>query len=112
MAMAREKADLPLPTSPPRTTRSPRRTPPPRILSRLGNPVAIVSGDSAPSATASARTRTCEIGEMSLLRAMRQDTARFARSARTDFLILQQLAPIGRAPNVHPDRAEDRKSVV
>ena len=41
-----------------------------RRLAKLGKPVAIVSVDWAPSATASARARTLESGEMSVLRAM------------------------------------------
>src|SRR5215469_4005741 len=63
--MPKASADLPLPTSPPRTTRPPVRSPPPSILSTVGNPVGTVSPAGAPSARASIRRNSCERGEMS-----------------------------------------------
>lgn len=64
-AIPKASADLPLPTSPPSTTRSPRRMPPPSQRSTLGKPVATVSPDGCPSEARSTRFMTREIGEMS-----------------------------------------------
>jgi len=50
-AMARPRADLPLPTSPQSTTRSCRRNPPPSVRSSEGNPVGTVSGAIPPGGT-------------------------------------------------------------
>src|ERR1051325_5815918 len=77
MAKARASADFPLATSPPSAIRSPRRKPPPSILSRLGKPQLTVSGAAEPSATASTRERSTDRGEMSALRGMAQNTVRY-----------------------------------
>ena len=54
-AIASAKALLPVPTSPPSTMRSPRRSPPPRRRSSVGKPVGILSAADCPSAIASVR---------------------------------------------------------
>ncbi len=65
-AIARASALLPLCTSPPSTTRSPRRTPPPSHLSMLGKPVAYASRPWSPSAALSTRRITRARGEISV----------------------------------------------
>ena len=53
--MLNARADFPLATSPPNTTRSWRRTPPPSIRSSEGKPVATVSGEAVSRDRASIR---------------------------------------------------------
>ena len=76
IAKASARADFPLPTSPPRTTKSPRRNPPPSDLSMLGKPHESVSRGGDPSLTASTRDNRTESGEMSVLRVIGHNTLR------------------------------------
>src|SRR5688572_12239960 len=108
--MARARALLPLPTSPPRTTRSPRRNPPPSSLSRLGNPLGTVSIGVAPSATASTRPSRSERGEMSVPRVIVQDRVPDLGGARklTAPALLDALAALDHADGDILSRAAAR----
>src|SRR6185312_5448288 len=73
-AIARARLDLPQPTSPPMTIRSPLRTPPPSHLSTLGNPHANASDAVSPSEAASTRRTRRASGEISVGRSTGEET--------------------------------------
>ena len=105
-ATPRPSADLPLPTSPPRTIRSCRRKPPPSVRSSEGKPDATVSGDglSPPAASIRATNASSGVGGRRRpgLRGSVMCGARSARPVRPAPVrpLRQLLRPPARVPRV------------